>query len=101
MAEIAKEADEDSRRWFPETADDLFFIVACIAGEAGEAVNKLKKSYREGRKMTPAEKHELVMELIDIQTYLFDAYALLGVDPERAYYQKRAFNEQRFGKKPA
>jgi NTP pyrophosphatase (non-canonical NTP hydrolase) len=97
LAEMAKEADEDSRRWFPDTANDLFFLTACMAAEGGEAVNKLKKAQREGRKMTPVEKHEFVMELIDVQTYLLDCFALVGVDPERAYYQKRTENERRFG----
>lgn len=99
MGEMAQEADADSRLWFPATADDLFFITACMAGEAGEAVNKLKKVYRDGnmRKMTPVERHEYVMELVDVQTYLLDAFALMKVDPERAYAQKRAENAKRFG----
>jgi NTP pyrophosphatase (non-canonical NTP hydrolase) len=101
MAIMAAEADGDSRRWFPETATDLFFITACMSGEAGEAVNKLKKAKRAGRNMTPVEKHEFVMELVDTLTYLLDAFALVGADPEKAYYQKRLENEQRFGKKGA
>jgi|SRR5690349_3149233 len=99
LGEMAIEADGDSRRWFSGTADDLFFITACMSGEAGEAVNKLKKVYRNGQmnQMTPVERHEFVMELVDVLTYLLDAFALMKVDPERAYYQKRADNEKRFG----
>lgn len=96
---MAQEANADSHRWFPDTADDVFFITAAMAGEAGEAINEIKKAYREGRAMDPVEKHKYVMELTDTLTYLLDAFALVGADPERAYYQKRAENERRFGKK--
>lgn len=99
LAEMARQANEDSHRWFPATADDIFFITAAMAGESGEAVNKLKKIYRGDTKMTPALRHEYVMELTDVLTYLLDAFALMGADPERTYYQKRAINEGRFGKK--
>jgi hypothetical protein len=98
LAKMAQEADGDSKRWFPDTANNLFFQTACMSAEGGEAVNKLKKAERLCRKMTPAEKHEYVMELTDVLTYLLACFALTGVDPERAYYQKRLENEQRFGK---
>lgn len=99
LARMAREADADSRRWFPDTSDDLFFLTACMAGEAGEAVNKLKKVKREGHmgQMTPLERNQYVMELTDVLTYLLDCFALVGADPERAYYMKRAENEKRFG----
>jgi NTP pyrophosphatase (non-canonical NTP hydrolase) len=96
LAEMAQEAHGDSKRWFPETSDNLFFMTACNAGEAGEAVNALKKAERLGRRMTPVEKHEYVMELTDNLTYLLACFAMVGADPERAYYQKRAENERRF-----
>lgn len=99
LAEMAKQANEDSHRWFPQTADNLFFITACMSGEAGEAINQLKKAERLGRSMNPSERHLYIMELTDTLTYLLDAFALVGADPERAYYQKRAQNEERFGKK--
>jgi NTP pyrophosphatase (non-canonical NTP hydrolase) len=101
MGKMAIEAYEDSKRWFPEKSEDLFFMTACMSGEAGEAVNALKKAVRLGRKMTPVERHEFVMELVDVQTYLLAAFAMVGADPHKAYYQKRAENEKRFGKKEA
>lgn len=99
LGEMAKEAQEDGKRWFPETGNDIFFMTACMAAEGGEAVNKLKKVFREGnlRKMTPVERHEYIMELVDVQTYLLNCFAIVGADPERAYYMKRAENEKRFG----
>jgi NTP pyrophosphatase (non-canonical NTP hydrolase) len=99
LGKMAREADADSKRWFPETSNNLFFMTACMSGEAGEAVNALKKAERLARKMSPVEKHEYVMELTDVLTYLLGCFALAGADPERAYYQKRIINEQRFGNK--
>jgi len=98
LGRMSLEAHQDSRRWFPDTADNLFFMTACMGGEAGEAVNELKKVFRLQRSLTPVEKHKYVMELTDVLTYLLGCYAIVGADPERAYYQKRLENEQRFGK---
>jgi len=97
LGELAQQCHADSKRWFPETADNLFFMTAANAGEAGEAINALKKAERLGRKMTAVEKHDYVMELTDNLTYLLACFAMVGVDPERAYVQKRAENEKRFG----
>ncbi len=99
LGKLAQECQRDSERWFPHTQTNLFFMTACMGGEAGEAVNKLKKVERDNRKWTPAEKHEYVMELTDTLIYLLNCFALAGVDPERAYKQKRSENEKRFGKK--
>jgi NTP pyrophosphatase (non-canonical NTP hydrolase) len=97
LAKLAMECNADSRRWFPLTQTNLFFMTACMAGEAGEAINAIKKIERRGTAFTPVERHEYVMELTDALIYLLNCFALIGADPESAYKQKRAENEKRFG----
>lgn len=96
LREMATQAGEDSALWFPKTSGDPFFMAAALAGEAGELVNVIKKAVREGRSLTPAERHNAVMESTDVFTYFLGLASLLKFDPARAYNQVRAENMKRF-----
>ncbi len=92
------EADGDSRRWFPETADNLPFMVLAMCGEAGELANIVKKVARGDMSLRDAKtRMAACMEVTDVFTYLLDIAELLNFDLEKAYYVKRAENQRRFG----
>lgn len=94
---MAQVANRDSHRWFPATANNLFFTAACMAAEGGEAVNAIKKWVREDRAATPEEWEKAKEEIVDTFTYLLDASALMDFDLQVEYNKKRAINEARFG----
>lgn len=99
--ELSEQCAKDSARWFPDMSPSLLFDAACLAGEAGEVANVVKKIER-GTLKPPREsavtKNELAMEMADVLTYLLNMAGHLGIDLERAYDVKRAFNENRFGR---
>lgn len=96
---IVKQCQEDSQRWFPRKANDLFFNAACVAGEAGELVNQMKKVERESHTLDQV-RDKVVEEAVDVFIYLANVFALLGIDSQEIeieYERKRNHNEQRFG----
>jgi NTP pyrophosphatase (non-canonical NTP hydrolase) len=97
MRDLAIDASLDSQKWFPRTTGNLFFTAACIAGEAGELVNKLKKVERGSHALSEVLP-EAIEEATDVLTYLLNFYGALGIDPEVEYHKKRAKNEARFGR---
>lgn len=86
----------DTKRWFPEIADNLNHHALSLAGEVGEFCNLLKKVER-GDCTFEEARAELAEEGIDVFIYLANIFALLGVDPDKVYAIKRAKNERRFG----
>lgn len=100
VAKMALQANSDSKRWFPNTANDIGFTALCLAGETGEVANEVKKVVRGTADMGDAATRLAIwMELADVFTYLLDLSAMVGCDLEKAYYAKRAHNEKRFGPK--
>lgn len=96
LKQMATQAGEDSNLWFPDTANDPFFMAAAMSGEAGECVNVIKKAVRDRRPLTVIEKHNAVMEATDVFTYFLGLASVLKFDPARAYNQVRAKNIERF-----
>jgi NTP pyrophosphatase (non-canonical NTP hydrolase) len=98
LVRYIEQCSSDSERWFPGTRDDLPFMVLALAGEVGELANIVKKIERGTlSKKDAAVRRELAMEATDVFIYLMNVFKLLGVDPGKAYEQKRSINERRFG----
>lgn len=95
--ELAVQCVEDSKRWFPETANSVAFGVLAMAGEVGELANLVKKVERGSLSMKDSKtKYAIQMELTDVFIYLLQLSALLDVDLEKSYEIKRAENNRRF-----
>jgi len=97
LKQLARQCDEDSKRWFPRTADNLFYMVACMAGEAGETINEVKKIERGSTSYTNDQRTRILNELTDTMVYLLNVFAILNADPLWWYQQVRLKNEARFG----
>jgi NTP pyrophosphatase (non-canonical NTP hydrolase) len=97
---LRDQAQGDSRRWFPSSADSLQHMVLSTCGEVGEMANALKKGLREPFDYDKAIE-EVKIESIDVLIYLLNIWAILGVDPAHELAIKRALNEERFGLKSA
>ena len=95
---IAAQCDADSHRWFPNTADDVFFIVACMTGEAGEALNEAKKVARGSVPLEEA-REKILEECADTLVYCMNVFGMLDADPEWWYQRVREKNLARFEKK--
>src|SRR5262245_13782234 len=66
---IVEQCQSDSRRWFPDTADDLGFNVLALAGEVGELANLVKKVLRGS--VDPSEVYEdMETEAADVFIYI-------------------------------
>ena len=94
--EIARQCGRDSWDWFPDTADNTFFMTACAAGEVGEALNLLKKVER-GTHAPDDVKEKVVSEVMDALIYLLNVLDIEGQDVSALYDKIRENNAQRFG----
>lgn len=61
---------------------ELNYLTLGLAGEAGEAANKIKKLYRDKGSNTPEHRHAIGLELGDVFWYLVRLCDALGVSPE-------------------
>lgn len=96
LREIAEQCLKDSDEWFPNNSRDPMHHVLSITGEWGEFCNVMKKAERGS--ITWAEAHPMMREeLIDTFIYMFNLAAVMGVDIEKEYNDKRERNVQRFG----
>jgi len=99
LSEMASQAIADGKRWFPDTGKNLFFMIACMGGEAGEAINIAKKIERGDTTYFDKHiQHDLREEIVDVFTYMLNVVHLLDMDLIEEYYKKRTFNEERFGR---
>lgn len=99
LRSMSIEALHDGKRWFPEQYKSVFFTVACLAGEGGEALNLAKKIERGDFTWTDPEiQQKLREEIVDSFTYTLHIAALLDMDLYVEYYKKRKFNSERFTK---
>jgi NTP pyrophosphatase (non-canonical NTP hydrolase) len=92
---IALQCDSDSHRWFPNTAGDVFYMAACMAGEAGETVNEAKKVVRGSVSMDVA-REKILEEAADTFVYCMNIFGMLGADPQWWYQMVREKNRARF-----
>jgi NTP pyrophosphatase (non-canonical NTP hydrolase) len=99
LVDMSKQNLEDSERWFGDL--DVCYSIPhaalCLAGEAGEFANEVKK-ISEGRAKLgdAATRLRLTEELTDVFTYTLKLAALLGIDLEKAYQYVRSENDKRF-----
>lgn len=96
---LGKQALEDSKRWFPATADSVAFTVLAMAGEVGEVANIVKKIERGSSNWRDAKvRRDLDMEVADVFTYLVLLAGQLNIDLIQLYNLKRMENERRFNR---
>lgn len=97
---LSRQATKDSRRWFPSSIS-LNHHTLGLVGEAGEVANIVKKIDRGSSSIDdPAVKEHLAEEVVDVLIYLVNLMGLeefKDVDWMQVWYQKRQFNEERFG----
>lgn len=99
LAVLARQCLEDSDRWFGDTQapGDLGHHVLALCGEVGELANYVKKVQRRSLSLSDANtRHDVVMEVADIFTYLLNIAGIMNIDLERVYNIKRSENERRF-----
>jgi NTP pyrophosphatase (non-canonical NTP hydrolase) len=97
LGELVQGALEDNDAWFPNMGRSAFFHAACMAGEAGEVINWLKKVER-GSITLEECIDDVAEEITDVFTYMLGLCGMLGIDLEEEYNAKRYVNEKRFGK---
>lgn len=109
LKDMISQCTGDSARWFPGEAQSLANLVLCMCGEAGEVANIVKKVVRgslsieqvtDPQVMGDLGKDTLQEEIIDVLIYLCNLMGLKefkDVDWTTIWYDKRDFNEQRFG----
>lgn len=98
LMRLSQQALEDSKRWFPDTAMDPVHHSLGLCGEAGEVANIVKKLQRGSLNLKDANtRYQLMMEITDVQTYLFSLAGLLGLDLDKSVQHVRSENEKRFG----
>ncbi len=101
---------EFSRRKFPrfweigdeqELALRLEYLTNALAGEVGEAANLVKKVvrsavYGHGTLRLEDVRRDVEEEITDVFIYVLTIAGLLGMDLEKAYFEKLEKNERRF-----
>jgi NTP pyrophosphatase (non-canonical NTP hydrolase) len=97
--ERSKQALEDTERWFGDL--DIAFSIPhaalCLAGEAGEFANEVKKISEGRAKLGDASTRlRLVEELVDVYVFTVKLAGLLGIDLDKAYEHVRNNNDKRF-----
>lgn len=98
LKELANQCDSDSHFWFPNTANDLFYMAACMVGEAGETLNEAKK-VRRGTHSMDEQRAKILEEAADTMVYMLNIFGMLDADPEFWYDIVREKNKARFGHK--
>jgi hypothetical protein len=96
---LAEQCHQDSQVWFPKTANDVFYMAACMGGEAGETINEAKKVERGS--FAPDEQREKILEeATDTLVYLLNIFGILQADPMYWYDKVREKNLARFEPAP-
>lgn len=96
LRQLAQQCDEDSHRWFPRTADNLFYMAASTCGEAGEMLNEVKKVERGSVTFNDDSRSKILEEAADTLVYLMNVFALCDADPLWWYNYVRRKNVARF-----
>lgn len=101
ISQLEIETLNDGIRWFgTKFATDIPYLSICLAGEAGEVANEVKKHLRGSTEYAEAQEN-VANELVDVLIYTLQMGACLGVDLFEMYKRKRAINEERFGGRAA
>jgi NTP pyrophosphatase (non-canonical NTP hydrolase) len=93
---IVEECGRDSEAWFPDLAQNTFFMAAAAAGEIGEVLNLLKKVER-GTHSPDDVTGQVVNEAMDAIIYLLCLLDIEGQDFVALYDAIRRSNVGRFG----
>jgi NTP pyrophosphatase (non-canonical NTP hydrolase) len=93
---MAEQCLGDNEEWFPDQARDSIHHILSMVGELGEVCNIIKKIQRGSLTMAEAKDH-LHEEMIDVLIYWMSAAAIMGINIEEVYNDKRRVNESRFG----
>jgi NTP pyrophosphatase (non-canonical NTP hydrolase) len=99
LRDLAIQCYEDSHAWFPDTADDAFYMAACMVGEAGETLNEVKKVNRGSVTMDVA-RERILEEAADTLVYCMHIFGMFGADPQWWYDMVRNKNVARFEPAP-
>lgn len=99
LEDITEQCLQDSKDWFPDTAQDLGFLTIAMFGEVGEFANLIKKGWRGDFDIKDEQYlRKLSIELTDVFIYLCNIAGVMGIDLEKMYQIKREINSERFGK---
>lgn len=72
--------------------DDIRFLALAMAGEAGEAANVVKKSWRDG---VPVDREKLAEEIAGTACYLVGLASAIGLDlDDEMRWQMMAFEKK-------
>lgn len=106
--ELQKKAFENSKRWFPTLHEQdpiviLMYMACGLGGEAGEAVDDIKKlartAFRLGYPVESVEQREIIaklkVELGDVFAYLANIAELINASIGDEYETKAIYNETR------
>lgn len=98
LQQLARQCVKDSERYFPNFGSSpLVHHALALCGETGELANVIKKIDRGSLDIaTESAKIQLEGEATDVLIYLLNIFGILGIDPLRAYFKKREFNNERF-----
>jgi len=96
LNELARQAARDSKRWFPNADHNVVLGALCLAGEAGEFCNEIKKVMRQSPYVRPQLKGAALEEFIDIFTYVLKLAGENDIDLEAEYNKKRDKNNLRW-----
>lgn len=104
MTKTLKDLQEDvERRYFAKR--DLTYLACCLAGEAGEACNIIKKIGRDGKVLaceglTREDLFvKLALEIPDVIFYALKIASECGWDVENLWKEKMKVNDEKYGRK--
>lgn len=86
---------EDSKHYFPDVDQGHLYLATALAGEVGEFCNDVKKWAR-GSITEEDLRIRSKGELADILIYLVMAAEYLGIDLEKAWKEKKEYNDGRY-----
>jgi NTP pyrophosphatase (non-canonical NTP hydrolase) len=96
--EIQLECALDGDQFWPNGPNEnLPYLAICLAGEAGEFCNRLKKVLRTGSEVSAEDRADLIEELTDVFVYTTQLFNALKANMGDSYDLKRAINVRRFG----
>jgi NTP pyrophosphatase (non-canonical NTP hydrolase) len=106
LQQLAKQCGRDSEKYFPmiesargTTYGRLLHDAAACASEAGELLEIVKKIDRGSLSYdNEGVRAALEGEAVDVFIYVMNVFCDLGVDPLKAFFKKRDYNNGRFTK---
>lgn len=95
LREIQEAESNDTKHYFPNIDQGILYLATALAGEVGEFCNDTKKWARKS-----IDTDELIErskgELADILIYLVMTADHLGIDLEKAWQEKKEYNDGRY-----